>query len=218
MPPRRSWDKAKSPYWSAHVAAWYRGRHEAEAYCRQRKLPTATFEQWVRHLVSPADLRKRAESLRKLRQERPGKQGGKSRPKKRRRPVRHRFGARTDDGPVALRASWSMHVEAMNWSGMGHAEYAAALGLSPHALRKWRDRFEDSDVEMDWRSLLHPSAQAQLSSAANCVRRRYRLTPQRVDGRSNRRRFTNEQKRAIVQETEKPGANVAEVCRRRGAR
>jgi hypothetical protein len=158
MPPRRSWEKAKSPYWSAHVAAWYRGRREAEEYCRRRKLPTATFEQWVRHLVSPADLRKRAESLRKLRQERPGKQGGKSRPKKRRRPVRHRFGARTDDGPVALRAFWSMHVEAMNWSGMGHAEYAAALGLSPHALRKWRDRFEDSKVEMGWRSLLHPSA------------------------------------------------------------
>ena len=179
--------RLNSPYWSAHVATWYRGRQEAEEYCRQRKLPTATFEQWVRHLVSPEDLHKRAENLRKLRQEKLGRQGRKRRPKKRRRPVRHRFGARTDNGPVALRAFWSMHVEAMNWSGMGHAEYAAALGLSPHALRKWRDRFEDSKVEMDWRSLLHPSARAQLSSAANCVRRRYRLTPQGVDGRSNRR-------------------------------
>jgi hypothetical protein len=28
-----------------------------------------------------------------------------------------------------------MHVEAMNFSGMGHAEYAAALGPSPYALR-----------------------------------------------------------------------------------
>ena len=28
-----------------------------------------------------------------------------------------------------------MHIEAMNWCGMGHAEYAVALGLSPHALR-----------------------------------------------------------------------------------
>lgn len=34
-----------------------------------------------------------------------------------------------------------MHVEAMNWSGMGSAEYAAALGLSPYALRIWRNRF-----------------------------------------------------------------------------
>ena len=33
---------------------------------------------------------------------------------------------------------------------------------------------------------------------------------------SNRRRFTDEQKRAMVQETEKPGVAVAEVCRRHG--
>jgi len=107
-------------------------------------------------------------------------------------------------------------VEAMNRSGMGHAEYAAALGLSPHALRIWRDRLEQSGNEMDWRSLLHPSARAQLSSAANSARRKYRLTPEAADGRSNRRRFSVEQKRAIVQETEKPGASVAQVCRRHG--
>jgi hypothetical protein len=81
----------------------------------------------------------------------------------------------------------------------GHAEYAAALGLSPHASRIWRDRLEQSGNEMDWRSLLHPSARAQLSSAANCARRKYRLTPEAGDGRANRRRFSDEQKRAIVQ-------------------
>ncbi|ESW76729.1 MULTISPECIES: transposase [unclassified Mesorhizobium] len=37
-----------------------------------------------------------------------------------------------------------------------------------------------------------------------------------VDGRSNRRRFSDAQKQAIVQETEKPGVSVAEVCRRHG--
>ena len=126
------------------------------------------------------------------------------------------YGARTDTGPIALRAFWGMHVEAMNWSDMGHAEYAAALGLSPHALRIWRDRLEESGDEMDWRSLLHPSARAQLSSAANCTRRKYRLTSQAADGRSNRRRFSDEQKRAMVQETEKPGVAVAQVCRRHG--
>jgi transposase-like protein len=42
------------------------------------------------------------------------------------------------------------------------------------------------------------------------------LTPEAVDGRSNRRRFTDEQKRAMVQETEKPGVAVAAVCRRHG--
>ncbi len=109
-----------------------------------------------------------------------------------------------------------MHVEALNWSGMGLAEYAAALGLSPHALRIWRDRLEETGDEMVWRALLHPSARAQLSSAANCARCKYRLTPQEADGRSHRRRFSDEQKRAMVQETEKPGVAVAEVCRRHG--
>jgi hypothetical protein len=55
---------------------------------------------------------------------------------------RYRYGKRTDSAPIALRAFWSLHVEAMNWSGMGHPEYAAALGLSRHALRIWRDRLE----------------------------------------------------------------------------
>jgi hypothetical protein len=59
-----------------------------------------------------------------------------------------------------------MHVEALNWSGGWHAECATALGLSSRALRIWRDRFDESGAETDWRSLLHPSARAQSSSAA----------------------------------------------------
>ena len=208
----RSWEKANNPYWSEHVETWYRGHQEVEEYCRRRKLSRATFERWARHLVSAEELSKRADRLQKLR-----RKDVKQRAKKRRsRPPRHRYGARTDSGPIALRAFWSMHVEAMNWSGMGLAEYAAALGLSPHALRIWRDRLENSGNDMDWRSLLHPSARAQLSSAANCARRKYRLTPDAVDGRSNRRRFSDEQKRAVVLETEKPGVSVAQVCRRHG--
>lgn len=127
-------------------------------------------------------------------------------------PARRRYGMRTDRSPIALNAFWGMHVEVMNWSGMGLAEYAA-LDLSPHALRRWRDRFEESGTEMDWRSLLHPSTRAQLSSAASYVRRKYRLMPGAADGRSNRRSFAEKQKRAIVAETERPGIAVALVCR-----
>ncbi|MGY3493927.1 transposase [Bradyrhizobium sp. USDA 4502] len=42
------------------------------------------------------------------------------------------------------------------------------------------------------------------------------MTPEAVDDRSNRRRFNNKQKLAIVQQTEKPGVSVAQVCRRHG--
>jgi hypothetical protein len=34
---------------------------------------------------------------------------------------------RADSGPIALQAFWGMHIEAMNFSGTGHAEHAAAL-------------------------------------------------------------------------------------------
>jgi transposase-like protein len=103
-----------------------------------------------------------------------------------------------------------MHVEAMNFSGMGHAAYAAALDLSQHASRIWRDRLEESADDRRF----NPNARAQLSSAASCARRKYRLTPQAVDGRSNRRCFSDEPNRAMVQETEKPGVSVAKVYRR----
>jgi transposase-like protein len=75
---------------------------------------------------------------------------------------------------------------------------------------------EQSGIEIDWRTLPYPSARAQLSSAANCAQPKYRLTPAAADGRSNRRRFSAEQKPAIVQETEQLGASVAQVCRRHG--
>ncbi|MET4801091.1 hypothetical protein [Bradyrhizobium sp. LB11.1] len=49
---------------------------------------------------------------------------------------------RTDVRNRGTQVFWAMHVEAMNWSGMGVREYAAALRRSPYALRKWRDERE----------------------------------------------------------------------------
>lgn len=66
--------------------------------------------------------------------------------------IRLRYAVSTDERNRGLRAFWAMHVEAMNWSGMGVREYAAALQLSPYALRKWRDRLEQVEKEIDWRA------------------------------------------------------------------
>lgn len=107
------------------------GRFEVEEYCRRRKLSMTTFELWVRHLVSAEDRRKRAEYLRKLRRGKPQKRGKKGPPKRRKSPRRYCYSVRTDTIRFALQAFWGMHVEAMNWSGLGPAEYAVALGLSP---------------------------------------------------------------------------------------
>jgi hypothetical protein len=73
--------------------------------------------QWARHLVSPADLRKRAEDLRKLHRKEPERRPKCEQPNRPKRPRRNRYSVRTDSGPIALRAFWSMHVKAMNWTG-----------------------------------------------------------------------------------------------------
>ncbi|MGY4173465.1 hypothetical protein [Bradyrhizobium sp. USDA 4529] len=64
----------------------------------------ATFERWVRHLVSPEDLRKRAKKLQTSRGAMAERQRMKGSPKRRTRPMRHRYSVRTCCGPIALRA------------------------------------------------------------------------------------------------------------------
>jgi hypothetical protein len=134
---------------------------------------------------------------------------------------RQRFAISTDVRHCGLQAFWAMHVEATNWSGMGVRENAAALSLSPYALRTWRDRLDDGKVEIDWRAHLHPSArpvvrtsskesvsESSLTVAANDV-------PQ-APATPTRRFFSDEQKLAIVKETEQSGVTVSSVARKHG--
>ncbi|CCG42830.1 conserved hypothetical protein [Magnetospirillum molischianum DSM 120] len=176
-------------------------------------MPRPRFSNWLKRFMDEEEIRQHAESLRKLHQEQRKKQGGKR--------VHPRYGARTDMNCRAVQAFWAMHVEAMNWSGMRLSDYAAALNLSPTSLRRWRNRLEDGEVEIDWRAHLHPSARPQISSdgssAAKVSLPKLPLTDAcEADGRANRRSFSDEEKRSIVLETEQPGVSVAEVCRRHG--
>lgn len=91
--------------------------------------------QWARHLLSAEDLRMRTEHLRNFPRKTSNRQRKNQQSKRLSRPRRYRYGVRADNGPIALQAFWGMHVEGMNFSGIGHAEYAAALRLSPHSLR-----------------------------------------------------------------------------------
>jgi hypothetical protein len=59
-------DKADNPFWSNHVAAWYRGTLEAETYRWKQDLSTTRLMRWARHLLSAEDLRERADHLRDL--------------------------------------------------------------------------------------------------------------------------------------------------------
>src|SRR5215813_8615324 len=214
---RRSWENAHSPYWSLHVEACRRSGLSRMEYCGQHGLKPKTFARWMKHLVGVDEAHRHAEELRELRRKERRQQrktnGGR----------RPRFGVRTDMRSRAAQAFWAMHVEALNWSGMSVRDYAAALFLSPSSLRKWRDRLDDGEVEIDWRAHLHPSARPQissdLSSAAtesdgeNVLTAPATADPAR-DSRSNRRSFTDAEKLAIVIEAEQPGVSAAAVCRR----
>jgi transposase-like protein len=197
---------ARKSFWVIHVEAWRQSGLARTTYCRHHHLNRRTFERWLDHLMGKEAARKHVESqAQSLREACP-----QQRQKGPRRRQCQRFGVSTDVRNRALRAFWAMHVEAMNGSGMGVHEYAAALQLSPYALRRWRDRLED------WRA--HPSARPPVSDITNGATSENGLTarPDDTPATRFRRFFTDAQKLAIVQESEALGATVSAVARRHG--
>jgi transposase-like protein len=166
------------------------------------------FRRWLMVLVDDRALRAKAEIEREKRLER-RRRKGKS--------------LSNDKRSKAVQAFWAMHVEALNWSGMSVTHYAMAVDISAHSLRRWRDLFDAEAVSIDWRVRLHPSARPPLSTGvstgANEPMVELPLTIAQSaewigDRRSNRRHFTDEQKLAIVMETEAPGVTIAAAARR----
>lgn len=206
--------QARRSFWQVHIEAWRQSGLSRAAYCREHRLSQWTFTRWLNHLVGEEEARKHTEYLQQLRREKRRKRPG-------RKPRRYRCGVRTDTGSAIVQAFWAMHVEAMNWSGMGIYEYASALRLSSTSLRKWRDRFEDGEVVVDWRAHLHPSARAMIRPSPKREAAETDLTtmmdaiPEPPE-KPRRRRFGADEKKAIVAETEAPGATVSSVARHHG--
>ena len=143
-------NSARQSWWLIHIEAWRQSGSSLTNYCRPHGLTTTTLDRWLKYLAGKEAARKHAEYQAELRRQ----QRREAQEKRRKRRTRFRFGVRTDVRNRAIQAFWAMHVEAMNWSGMGVREYAAALHLSPTALRKWRDRLNEGEVDIDWRAHL----------------------------------------------------------------
>jgi transposase-like protein len=199
--------KAKRVYWQTHIEAWQRSGLSRKSYCDEHRLWPTTFRRWLKMFEEDAGQKlERAEKRRKKRA-RTLSAGKRSK---------------------AVQAFWAMHVEALQWSGLSASAYAKVHHLTPQTLLKWRDRLEVEPEGIDWREMLHPSARprtnrGRLSTAAKTSAKEQpveivltdspSVDPPR-DGRSNRRSFTTEEKRAIVMETEAPDVSVAAVARR----
>ncbi len=213
MGPKHFQNKARREWWSIHIEAWQRSGVSRKAYCRQHRLDEGTFVRWLKALAGEEAACKLTEYQAELRREKRREQREKG--------LRRRFSVSTDVRNRAMQAFWAMHVEAMNWSGMGVREYAAALSLSPYALRKWRDRLDDGGVEIDWRAHLHPSARPVVSTSAKELGSESSLTGSandvpRAPATPARRFFSDEQKLAIAIESGQPGATVSGVARKHG--
>jgi transposase-like protein len=183
----------------------------------QQRLTENTFRRWLKRLVGDETALK----LEKYQTELLREQRREERVKALRKQKQRRFAVTTDAGNRASQAFWAMHMEAMNWSGMGVRAYAGAMQLSPHSLRKWRDRLNAGEVEIDWRAHLHSSARPAVSTSARNSAAERSLTAAEIGDPTApaapvRRFFSNEEKLAIAMETEQPSAKVSAVARKHG--
>jgi transposase-like protein len=210
-------NKARQSFWQVHIEAWQRSGVTRTEYCRQHRLTKSTLDRWLRYFAGADAARKHAEYQAELRRQ----QRLEAREKLRKKRIRRRYAVSTDMRNRAVQAFWAMHVEAMTWSGMSVRDYAAALFLSQTSLRKWRDRLDDGEVEVDWRAHLHPAARPVVGTSAGNPSRENGLTaapttdPQLAEPPA-RRYFTNAQKEAIALETAQPGATVSGIARKHG--
>ncbi|MDB5688026.1 MAG: hypothetical protein JWR77_2615 [Rhizorhabdus sp.] len=217
MGPKHFENRARREWWSLHVEAWRRSGLGIRNYCREQRLTENTFRRWLKRLVGDETALKLEKYQTELRRERCRDE----RERTLRKQTQRRFVVTTDVRNRASPAFWAMHVEAMNWSGMGVPAYAAALQLSPHSLRKWRDRLDAGEVVIDWRAHLHPSARPAVSTSARNPPAERRLTAAEIGDPTAppapvRRFFSDEEKLAIAKETEQPGAKVSAVARKHG--
>jgi transposase-like protein len=190
-------------WWQIHVEAYRLSRLTIAKYCSVHGLARGTFNKWRRELTD-WEAQKSANAARRRGQWTPVSK------EKRRQ---------------ATQAFWAMHVEAWIWSGLHLRDYAMTHRLSTHSLKRWRNIFDNEEVVIDWRTYLHPSALpligTKIGPSAKEKEEAARLTavieadapPPR---RAVRRRWTTEEKIALLLQAERHGSTISSVGQAHG--
>jgi transposase-like protein len=201
---RRVFDNpAKRAWWLTHFEAWKKSGLAMSVYCRHHRLAVDSFRRWRREITDWED--------------------EKSARNRRRKgfwlPVSQ------DKRRQAVQAFWAMHIEAWQWSGLHLRDYSSAHRLSPHSLKRWRDLIENEEVVIDWRAMLHPSARplisTKISTSAKEKEAAMRLTlaieaEAPPPKRARRRRFSLEEKIALLLQAERHGSTITSVAQAHG--
>lgn len=131
-----------------HVEPWRRSGLGIRKYCRWQRLPEKHLSAWLKQLAAKTPHVNSRNYQTELGHEKRREEANKNVTKAKAATV---F-VSTDIRNRTTLAFWAMHVEAMNWSGMGVRAYAAATQLWPHPLRNWRDRLATGEVAIDGRA------------------------------------------------------------------
>lgn len=201
---RRAFDNpAKRAWWSIHVEAHRKSGLTVTKYCVTHGLVRWTFNKWRRELTDWEAQKSAAASRRR----------GQWKP------------ISKDKRRQATQAFWAMHVEAWTWSGLHLRDYASTHRLSTHSLKRWRNIFDNEEIVIDWRTHLHPSAlpliSTEIGPSAKEKAEATRLTaaieadapPPR---RATRRRWTTEEKIALLLQAERHGSTISSVGQAHG--
>jgi hypothetical protein len=201
---RRVFDnKAKRAWWLVHIEAWRKSGLTAAAYCRVHGLSVGNFRTWRREITEW--------------------EGEKAIASQRRKGARILISK--DKRRQATQAFWAMHVEAWTWSGLHLRDYTAAHRLSPYSLKKWRNMFDNEELVIDWRTMLHASAlpliSTKIGTSAKEKATAARLTAAiEADApppkRATRRRWKTEEKIALLLQAERHGSTITSVAQAHG--
>jgi len=194
---------AKLSWWSLHVTAWRASGVTETRYCLDHGLRRKSFVRWLKVLN--------------------GLESEKARRLERRK--RSRMPVATSRRNQAVQAFWSMHVEALQWSNLSVRIYAEAHHLSVGRLYHWRELIGNGAVEVDWRSMLHPSARPSISTNIRPSAKKDVSVPALTEAvaiesaalaKGHRRRFSGEEKLAILVEARDTGTSLSAMARRHG--
>ena len=118
---------------------------------------------------------------------------------------------------------WRAHHEAWRWSELNQREYCEAQGIPLKAFGNWRAKFKAEPQPSERRLLyrrgglshtLSHSLSHRLSHMTDGSAQSGPIVPPAREG--HRRRFSEADKRRIVEEAVQPGASLSEVARRYG--
>jgi len=152
-------NKARQSFWLVHIEAWRRSGLSQRSLSKHR-LARNVFARWLKYLAGEEAARKHVEYQRELHREERRQQ----REKRGKKPQRRRYGCEHGRAQQGRPGVLSDACRSDELERHGRWRICGCSVAFAGSLRKWHGRFEDGEVEIDWRAHLH-QAPAEISTS-----------------------------------------------------